>query len=285
MIPNFTAGVGFVMRKVRGKLEACRLLASGSGSVNSASAVTFEQPGLLATSRYFLAMAFPVLLFLLLTAFALQPHAALAAIGLAKLAPMLAFPAVVAKDGKAAEFRVKADELRSKIADPAVTLTKDELNTALEGIRTYEARAAAVAGFTPGEEIERQGGDEEIQRHNPESNLASDDLKQTRNEMDELATQVRKIFGGPATYLRKLGEATKNARAMNDKQEKLHARIQQFGQRSAILGDGVATSGGGEFLLPLQQVSKIFAVFGQQFGIANIATRYPVSVARFGSRT
>src|SRR6185295_8049616 len=111
------------------------------------------------------------------------PHVALAAIGLAKMAPFLAIPPVIAKDGKAAEFRAKADELRQKIADPAVTLTKDELNTALEGIRTYEARAAAIAEFTPAAEIERQGGDDELRRANPDSNLAPDDLRHTRSEM------------------------------------------------------------------------------------------------------
>lgn len=271
MIPNFTSSRGFVLRLVSGVFSACRLLTTAAGHrISSAcSSVSFERPDLLGTSRYFLAMAFPVLLFLVLAAIALQPHAALASITLAIVPP------VVAKDGKAAEFRAEADKLRARIADPAITLTKDELNTALEGIRTFEARAAAVAEFTPRAEIDRQGGDEELQRANPDSNLASDDLKTTRSEMDELADSVRKIFGGPATYLRKLGERTVNTRAFNDKQEKLHARVQAFHKRY-IGGEGTSGEGGGEFLLPLQQISKIFAVTGTQFGLANIATRYPV---------
>lgn len=269
MIPTNVSGRGFVLRKINGVFDACRLLGSSGGSMSGGGAAVMR-PNLLGTTRYFIAMMAPlILLALAIVAFLVLAKPAAAAIAFANVP-------VVAKTGKAAEFRTKADELRQRIADPSVTLTKDELNTALEGIRTYEARAAAVAEFTPTAEIERQGGDEELQRANPDSNLSSTDLKRTRNEMDELATEIRNQFGGIAGYVKALARRTRHSDAMDDKQSKLHARVQQFGQRTAILGDGVATSGGGEYLLPLQQVSKIFAVFGQQMGLAQIATRYPV---------
>lgn len=68
MIPNpLTAARGFVLRSVRGRFDACRLLVSSTGH-------RLRQPGLVATVGYFAGVVLPVLLFLLLTVLSFHGH-------------------------------------------------------------------------------------------------------------------------------------------------------------------------------------------------------------------
>jgi HK97 family phage major capsid protein len=271
MIPSITASRGFVLRKVRGVFDACRLLVSSTGHRFSGGAAALARPSLLATVGVFAMILLPVLILLV---------ASVAALHAGEIAGLsLAFPAVLAtpthKDGRAAEFRTKAEAIRTELLDSTKTFSKTEVETKAEEIRALEARAALVAEFTPEAEIERQGGDTEIRRANPDNEDASEDVKQYAGEMEKIAKRVAREFGGPNGYLRKLAERTKNADAMTTAQRKVHEMVAAL-QKRAIIGDSGGASGA-EFLLPLQQVNTIFQVSNEQIGLVQYAQRYPVS--------
>ena len=66
---------------------------------------------------------------------------------------------LVSKSRAAAELREQAHKLRAELADPALTLTADEVGKRTDAIRALELRAQAAAEFTPDAEIDRQGGE------------------------------------------------------------------------------------------------------------------------------
>src|ERR1043166_2138030 len=177
MIPSsLTACRGFVLRKVRGVNEACRLLVTSTGHrVRTAS--------LLRTALVFLVMIIPMLAVLALSAIALHTHPAAGV--------TLAFP-MVAQNPKAAEFRVKPQAIRDELLDDKKTFTKDEIEEKAKGIAALEARAAYIDEMTPAAEIERQGGDEELRKKNPDSNEADTETLNFQGEIEKLANRVRK---------------------------------------------------------------------------------------------
>lgn len=268
---NVRHTTAIVLRKIRGAATAVFLMPARFGMAGGPSS-GFEQASPLTAARSFLAFVFPMLVILaiaaLIATFGSADHISpFAGLGLAGT--------LVAKDNRAGEFRAEAQKLRDKLADPATNMTQDEVQKALDGIKTFEARAAAVAGFTPQDEIDRGGGDAEVRQLNPDADIATDDVKDMKGEMDAISKLVRKYFGGPATYLRMLGERTKNSGLFNTNQLKVYNRLQALHKRAIVgtAGDG----SGAEYLLPLEQVNDVFSVQGMQPGVAQIARRYPVS--------
>lgn len=173
------------------------------------------------------------------------------------------------------EFRAKAEAIRAELLDETKTFTKDELETKSAQMNAFESRAALVAGFTPDEEIEEQGGTEAlVRRAAPENDEGDDGVKDYAAEMDKLAKRVRRTFGGPNGYL--LAVAKRNNEPLTAPQAAVHKAVQDLFKRSTIVGTtGDVT--GGEFLLPLQQVASIFSVENVVAGILDVARRFPVS--------
>src|SRR3990167_1663438 len=108
------------------------------------------------------------------------------------------------KDRAAAEaaqkFRTQADELRAKLLDPAVVMTKDEVETTVAGVSALETRAAQAAGFTPREEIDRQGGDDPLKRAGPES--AEPEVHTIKSRCAALHANTLKHFGSIEQFVR-----------------------------------------------------------------------------------
>lgn len=272
MIPNpLTAARGFVLRKIGGRFDAARLLVSSTGH-------RVRTAGLGATALEFVGMVAPLVLLLLIALMLLAAHPLTALAG-----AKLAFPAVVAKNAKAAEFRAKAEQIRKDLLDDSKTFTKDEIEARAKDIAALEARAAYVAEFTPAEEVERQGGDEELRRANPDSDDADVNTLNLKGELEKVGKRVKKVFGGPNGYLLYLARSTRNG--MSGEALKVHEQVQELAvrmgaiepqKRSTIVG-APGDASGGEFLLPLQQVASIFQVGNEQMGMYQHATRYPVS--------
>jgi HK97 family phage major capsid protein len=178
------------------------------------------------------------------------------------------------KSRAAGEFRAKAEVIRAELLDETKTFTKDELENKSKEMAALEQRAAIVAGFTAAEEIASQGGDEALKRANIENDDADIETKEYAGEMEKLAKKVRKVFGGPNSYL--LALARRHVQHMTAEQEKVEKQVQDLFRRSTIVGTASDASGG-EFLLPLQQVQEIFSVENIVSGILEVSRRYPVS--------
>ena len=138
-----------------------------------------------------------------------------------------------------------------------------------------ERRASVAAGFTPAEEIERQGGTGElVQRSAPETEVK--DGTDT-GEYADAVKSVRKAFGGPNGYL--LAVARRNSpdfAPWNERQNAAHRAMQAVQKRATIIGD-TSDASGGEFLLPLQQEQSIFSVDNVQPGLLERAQRFTVA--------
>jgi HK97 family phage major capsid protein len=182
------------------------------------------------------------------------------------------------KNREAAEFQSRAlarqKELRTKLADPEVKMTTEELKATETELTDLKTRAQLLAGFTPEDEIEDQGGDELLKRAAPDSE--DPETKADVNEYQEICKAVRRAFGGPNSYLLAMAKrAHPDTPAWTDKQKAAHKRAQAFHQRTIV---GTADDGsGGEFLLPIQQVASIFSVDVNQPGLLERARRYPMA--------
>ena len=187
------------------------------------------------------------------------------------------------KDRAAAEaaqkFRTQADELRAKLLDPAVVMTKDEVETTVAGVSALETRAAQAAGFTPREEIDRQGGDDPLKRAGPES--GEPEVRTIQSRCAALHTNAMKHFGSIEQFVR-VGAGRSQPR--NDAQRTVLREAVTLAQElfpgdlsaRTIVGTTDDASGG-EFLLPLQQEASIFAVPNVQEGILQHAQKYAVT--------
>jgi len=178
------------------------------------------------------------------------------------------------KSRAALDFRAKAEAIRAEILDETKTFTKDELEQKSNEMAALETRAALVAGFTPQNEIDDQGGDDALRRSNIENENADEDVKDYAGQMEQLSKKVRKTFGGPNAYL--LALARRHVAPLNPEQEKIEKQVQALLHRSTIVGTASDASGG-EFLLPLQQVAEIFSIENTQPGVLQFARQYPVS--------
>jgi HK97 family phage major capsid protein len=178
------------------------------------------------------------------------------------------------KSRAALDFRAKAEAIRAELLDDTKTFTKDEVEQKSNEMAALETRAALVAGFTPQEEINDQGGDEALRRSNIENENADEDVKDYAGQMEQLSKKVRKAFGGPNAYL--LALARRHVQPLSNEQEKIEKQVQGLYHRSTIVGASGDASGG-EFLLPLQQVNEIFSIENTQPGVLQFARQYPVS--------
>lgn len=199
------------------------------------------------------------------------------------LAANTALIAAPEKSRRAAVFLAEADKLAARVSDPDVKLTKDELETAMQGIRDYKARAALVAEFTPSDEIQRQERAGTLRIGNRDGNgdggaggqPANEEDLDFRTAVEEIGKDINRYFGGPNSYILKLAQRAGRVYDFSEKQAQVHQRLEKLHQR-AIIGTANDVSGG-EFLLPLQQVASIFSVDVLQPSIIDIATRYPMA--------
>lgn len=174
------------------------------------------------------------------------------------------------KNRQAQELRSQAEALRSKLADPAVTLSTDEVNNTLEGIRSLEMRANAIAEFTPDAEVQRQGGTEGLARidntDGAEETVALAE-RTIPSELRALTSEARQAFGNVRNFLQAV--TGRNVR-LTDSQRRFMDRTRTLTR--SITGD----TNGGEYLLPLTQVASIFSLENVQQGIMQNSRIYNV---------
>lgn len=183
---------------------------------------------------------------------------------------------LVTKNREANELRAQADQLRKKIADPAAEMTIDEVNKTLEGVRSLEMRAQAVAEFTPDDEINRQGGDTEVRGFRADGDPTQDTEERSKiaqvkktiaGEMRAMSTKVINTFGDHRNFIRAIHGKGGH---MSAEQQRL---VKDLGEMTrAITGD----TNGGEYLLPLTQVAEIFQISNVQPGVMSYARTYNV---------
>lgn len=172
---------------------------------------------------------------------------------------------------KANGFRAQASELRAKLLDESVPLTKDEMIRIEDEIKSLEYRAAAVAGFTPENEIIDQGGADLLTR-NAGHGAAQEEDKSYAEQVDSLRKEVRNAFGGPNGML--LALAKRTLIPLNSRQQAVIAKIDALTTRTITGGAG--NPSGAEYLLPLQQEESIFQIPVEVGGIFSSARRFAV---------
>lgn len=173
------------------------------------------------------------------------------------------------KNRQAQELRSQAEALRTKLADPTVSLTTDEVNSTLEGIRSLEIRANAVAEFTPDAEVRRQGGAGDLVRvdHDNAEARAEAVLRTVPRELQALTVEAREAFGDVRSFLH----------AVVGRRTQLTSEQRAFLDRNRVLTRTITgDTNGGEFLLPLSQVASIFSLENAQQGVMQNARIYNV---------
>lgn len=173
-------------------------------------------------------------------------------------------------------FRAKAAAKRAELLDATKTFSKDELVAAESEISAFEQRAALIAGFTPDNEIEAQGGISKdgvvvdaLTRGAPEP---EDRAKGHARRMEQLRKSVEDEFGGPNSLI--LALARRSVAPLSTGQQRVLAEIDKMTQRTITAETGGAS--GSEYLLPLQQVESIFMVNMDVPGILQKARRFSV---------
>lgn len=181
------------------------------------------------------------------------------------------------KSREAGEMRGKANALRTKIADPAVTMTTEEVDAAVKEIKALESRAAAIAEFTADAEIRRQGGEDGLQRVGTETSPENPE-KLTKLPMNKrIAAFTEKVKGEFGDVRSFMGIAVAgnpgNRYNVGSKHMELIREAKELTR--AIVGTTGDVSGG-EYLLPLTQVASIFSLSNVQQGIMQRARVYNV---------
>lgn len=172
----------------------------------------------------------------------------------------------------AAVLRNEAAELRAQLMDVSVTLSADEVRKIEESSKALEMRAAAVANFTPDEEIEDQGGlGTPTTRSAPHTGSAPEEATY-ETQVRTLRENVREAFGGPNALI--LAVARASVKPLTARQAQVLGALEEFTTRTITAGSGDAS--GAEFLLPLQQVESIFQVPVEVGGLFATARRFSV---------
>lgn len=172
---------------------------------------------------------------------------------------------------KANTFRTQAADLRSKLLDESVPLTKDEMMKIEGEIMALEHRAATVAGFTPENEIESQGGLGDLSTRTANHTGAEPQERAYGAQIDDLRREVRSAFGGPNGMLLALAQRT--LKPLNSRQQAVISKIDELTVRTISASDAAT---GAEYLLPLQQEESIFQVPVEVGGIFSSARRFAV---------
>jgi HK97 family phage major capsid protein len=173
-------------------------------------------------------------------------------------------------------FREKAAAKRAELLDPNKTFSADELRAAETEISAFEQRAAMIAGFTPDNEIEDQGGlgrdgvvVDAATRGAPEPEGRA---KGHARRMEQLRKSVEDEFGGPNSLI--LALARRSIMPLTSSQQRVINEIDAMTKRTITAETG--SDSGSEYLLPLQQVESIFSVGMSVAGILQKARRFSV---------
>ena len=187
----------------------------------------------------------------------------------------------------AVDLKERQKLLRDQLLDTTTTLTADEVKAKTDELAALDARATAIAGFTPEADIDAQGGlpagvvradapDGAVEGRT-EADVANDpSSKDFSAKYERHLKAMRAAFGGANGYMRALSQRARGLSDFTPEQKRTHDAFQGFAKRSTIVGTA-ADASGGEFLLPLQQEHSIFRVPNVVNGMASIARRFAVA--------
>jgi HK97 family phage major capsid protein len=168
-------------------------------------------------------------------------------------------------------FRAQARAERAKLLDTTVTLNAEEIRTIEAASAALEARAAAVAGFTPEREIEAQGGlgdGTQIRAEGTPENPQSQGRSVSHlRRVQALTRSIEDEFGGPNSLI--LALAKRQIEPLTPRQIQVVQHIRTITAETG--GDS-----GAEFLLPLQQIESIFMQPMEVGGMYQWARRFTV---------
>lgn len=194
---------------------------------------------------------------------------------------------LASKSREANELRGKADEVMKRIRDTATPMTKEQFVAAKDEYDALNGRAQMLAEFDAEKEIGRQGGDKDLtdagirklhSESGPEQTVDLARLSRSKGMEQRIAAyadEVKGEFGDVRNFLgiavagnpgNRYGNVNDKARALMEKGQKL---------TRSIIGTAGDVSGG-EYLLPLTQVSSIFSLSNVQQGIMQRARAYNV---------
>lgn len=184
----------------------------------------------------------------------------------------------------ASQFEVEAEQIIAELRDPAKQFTVDEIHTKADAVKALKIRAQFVAGFTPQNEIEDQGGDDTLRRNAPDADRQSpadsdsNGVSRRRatafqQRQAELRTAINEEFGGMDSFM--LAMSYRGEQRMTTGQERVMTELAKFQKRTIVGTTGDASKA--EVLLPLEQVESIFQVDNSIEGIASLSRRYVMS--------
>lgn len=177
----------------------------------------------------------------------------------------------------AAKLRSDAADLRAKLLDFSVPLSETEVRKIEEDSKALEARAAAVANFTPDEEIQDQGTNFDLSTGELRTAPHAENDKKAKSYQDrvaELRNEVNEAFGGQNSLILSLARSKGGVQTLNTRQTRVIAALNELAQRTITAQDGNASNA--EVLLPLQQETSIFQVPVEVAGFASVARRFAV---------
>lgn len=174
----------------------------------------------------------------------------------------------ISKNRDANELFAQARAKAKTLGDVTKPLTFEEVEAIDKEVKALTLRAQILAGQTPEEEIERQGGEGDLVRvASPEESDVTPPNKQA--QLEEMGKAVRAAFGGTVGYLR---AARDPGRArLTAKQAKV---LQHAKDLTRTIIGAANDASGGEFLLPLQQVESIFRIDNTIQGLLQRARMY-----------
>jgi HK97 family phage major capsid protein len=194
--------------------------------------------------------------------------------------------AVQQKRRDATEFEVRPQAIIDELRDPTKNFTVDEIHKRADEVKALKLRAQTLAGFTPEDEIDDQGGEDTLREQNllrrgtPEGRESPRDADQNgvsrrrqtafQARQEELRQSITDAFGGMDSFM--LAMSYKAEQPLDTRQQKVFDELMKFQKRTIVGTTGDASKA--EVLLPLQQVESIFMVENAIEGIFSLARRY-----------
>jgi len=183
----------------------------------------------------------------------------------------------VKKNRAVNQFRSELEQLRTDLLDPTKNFSVEEMTTKKDAMAALNMRLQIAGEMTVDDTLEERSEEDgenipaELRREAPDSREPI--VTGYKQDIEALTRRIEKEFGGPNSLI--LALARKSEVPMSSRQRDVIAAIDALQKRVFVGTEGDA--GGGEFLLPLQQVASIFSVDVSVGGIADVATRYNVA--------
>lgn len=194
-----------------------------------------------------------------------------------------------AKNRKATDLRGKANAIMLEIMADDCKLDATQIRAKAQEAADLNERANLIAGFTPTEEIERQGGAGDLVTEVLDGDRASKDqtratlgfepyplMRPMQEQITEHAKNVRMGFGSVRSFLR-VAQGKDAVDTTNSARAKFQYKVMNDNLNlQRMITGATGDVSGGSFLLPLTQVQSIFSLANVQQGLLQRARAFTV---------